>query len=313
MNPKPKSQSVQVWLVLAFLLTALASPFFLVRVAAADDASAGQAQATLIKQGWYESDVAKKNLASSDPNAAKTLQDTVNELKSKKHLGVLAILDNTTIPTRFNGDPDAYAEYLRTYITPNPDIVVIVNGDAKKVGLAANKLTGAQETTIQNNARSTFTTGAYGNAVRQIALDAESKISSEESSSMLTTIAIVVVVLVLLIVGIVFLFTSTKNNWKRQLQSLQELNSKVSDLIVRIGDGLDYLPDSNRDSAKSSFSQATANMSNAQSSLHELQSASPIQLVLQGGKYRQQLNNTGSQLQTSYNLLAQLERAVEKI
>ena len=301
------------WLVLALLVAALVSPLWLTSAARADTSST--AETTLIKQSWYISDQVKTKLGNNAQATQSTLQNTVNDLKNKKHPGVLALLDPTTVKSGFT-TADAYAEYLRGYISPKPDIVVVAvivpNGSGSGVGLAADKLSQDQQKAITDAARSTFTKGDYAGAMRQIALDAEKKIGELETGSTLLTAVIALVVIAVIGGGIAFLLISTKNNWKRQLDQLQNLNTQVSDLVVRVSDGIDYLPDATRNQVRDQFGQATSNMSNAQSGLRELQAATPIQLVLNGGKYRQQLNATSSQLQTSLNLLQPLDRAVEK-
>lgn len=297
-------------LVAALLVILGAMPFLTAAIASADNSAT--AEATLLRQGWYESTVAQAKLKNSDPNAAKTLQDTVNQLKSKKHPGLVAILDNTTIPAAYS-DANAYAAHLLSYANPKVDIVVIVNGDKSQVGLATVKLSQSEQTAIRDARLSTFTANHFGLGVQQVALDAENKIASQETSSLITTIVIVLVVLAVVAGAIIFFYISTKNNWQRQLESLRALNSKVTDLVVKIGDGVDYLPDQTRDQAKSSFGQATANMSNAQAGVRELEKATPFQLMFGGGKYRQELNATEQQLQSSYNLLTQLDRSIEKV
>ena len=302
------------WLILALLVAALVSPFWLTSVAQAD--SVATAESTLIKQNWYISDAVKTSLGSKAQATQQTLQNTVNDLKNKKHPGVLALLDPSTVKSGFT-NADSYAEYLRSYISPKPDIVVVAviapsGSGTSGVALAADKLSQDEQKAITDAARSTFTTGDYGGAMRQIALAAEKKIADSETGSSLLTAVIALVVIAAIGGGIAFLLISTKNNWKRQLDQLQNLNGQVSDLVVRVSDGIDYLPDATRNTVRDQFGQATANMSNAQSGLRELKAATPIQLVLSGGKYRQQLSATSGQLQTSLNLLQPLDRAVEK-
>ncbi len=299
------------WLILALLLVGLVSPLWLTSVARADDA--GTAESKLIQQGWYISDAVKAKLGNNASATQTTLQNTVNDLKNKKHPGVLALLDPNTVKSGYT-TAEAYAEYLRSYISPKPDIVVVAVIDPSKSGvaLAADKLSQDEQKAITDAARSTFTTGDYAGAMRQIALDAEKKIGSAETSGTLLTVVIALVVIAAIGGGIAFLLISTKNNWKNQLEKLQTLNGQVSDLVVRVSDGIDYLPDATRNQVRDQFGQATANMSNAQAGLRELQAATPIQLILNGGKYRQQMNATGGQLQASLNLLQPLDRAVEK-
>lgn len=297
--------------VLAIVIIASFAPLLMALPVAADNA--GDVEKGLINQGYYISTVAKTKLVNPTASAT-TLKDTVSKLKNEKHLGALAILDNATIATNISsGDPVAFADYLRNYLNPKVDIVVVVNGDQQKVGLSAKNLTPAEDTAITDAARSTFTAGNFAEGTQQIALAAADKISSKQTSQTLTTVGIVVVVILLIAGGLTYLLISTKNSWNKQLRSLQDLNSRVSDLVVRVSEGIDYLPDATREQVRSNFGRATANMSEAQANMRTLEKASAIQLVFSGGKFRQQLNNTGSELQGSYNTLQQLERSVEKI
>lgn len=320
-SQKGRTTGFKLGLAIALLVLTLGSAFIVTKSASAADPVA-DAETALLKQGWYVSPgVVQNSNATQQQQQVKqlqqTLQNTVNDLKGKKHPAVLALLDPNAVKSGFR-TAESYAEYLRTYITPNPDIVVVAvippaGQGTPGVALAADKLSQQEQQDITNATRSTFTKGDWAGAMQRIADGAEKKISDKETGGLITTLVIVVVVIVAIGIGLFFLYTNTKKSWANQLQSLRDLNSKVSDLTVRVGDSIDYLPDPQKNQVRNQFGQATANMSETNSNIRELEGATPWQVLLGGGKYRQKLNNTGSQLQASYNMLQQLDRAVEKI
>lgn len=306
----------KAWSFLAMATIVSFLTFFVAVPASADNV--GDVEKGLATQGYYVSTVAKQNLP-NEKQQESILSQTVSQLKQKKHPGGLVIIDANTLSSLGYSDAQTFAEYLRNYISnPKLDEVIVAvgglnSGSKGSVGLSATKISTQQAQTLVNNSLSTFTTKSFADGIQQVALAAANNISSDNSSQTLLIVGIVVVVILLIVGGVAYLLISTKNNWKKQLQSLQDLNNRVSDLVVRVSEGIDYLPDGQRDQVRNAFGQATAQMSDAQANMRSLESASAIQLTFSGGKFRQQMNNTGSELQNSYNTLQQLERGIEKV
>lgn len=278
--------------------------------------------------GSYISQSVKANIT-NEPNMQSDIANTAKQLTDKKHDTRIAILGHNilcdaviaakltttnaaTCQTSNNNFADDYAKFLQGYLqSPQPQIVVIVDASKKFVGSWSNDLTLPELQAINSEALSTFNTKGFAAGATLVAEKAADKISSNATGKLITTVVIVLVVIVVVGGIVALMYFNTRKSWKQQVAQLQGLAGQVSNQVLQLSDTIEYLPDAVRNRTRDLFGQASSNFSNANTSLRQLEGASPWAILFGGAKYKRQLQMTSSQFETSRNALAQVQQTVD--
>lgn len=263
-------------------------------------------------QGYYVSQSAKANVKEAD--LEKSVADTVRKQKNDKHDIRIAILDNRILSAapQGNGNARDYAKFLQGYLNnPKPETVIVVDAEKKSVGMWSDKLTSAEAQELVNSNVSIFNTKGFASGADTLAQKTADKIEANQTGGTVTTGVIILVIALVIGGALFFMYTSTNKRWKQQIAQLQGLAGQVSSQVLNLNDTLEYLPDAVKTQAKNIFTQASSTFSNANNSLGELEKTSPWAVMFKSGEFQRKLQMTGSQLETSRNGLAQVQRTVD--
>lgn len=250
------------------------------------------------------------DLAKTSPNLESDVRNAVNKVKGSNDVRV-AVVSNIIVPDQYKSNNQAYANFLLGFISnPKPDAVVLVNAETRKVFLVSDKLTPAESQAITDNAASTFTSKGIGAGTALTTEQASAKLSGNATGGLISTLVIVLLVLLVLGGAGAYMWFSTKKSWKERVDGVQRLASKVSDQVVRVSDEVNFLTDADRLRSSTDFGAATQNFSDANSSLRELETVSPITLLLKGAEYERKLNLTRGQFEQVGHALNRVEQMV---
>lgn len=282
----------------------------------------------------YVSDSVKQAMSrgaiKNEPNLQNDIATTAKNLTDKKHDTRIAVVGHdllcnaaiaakvtsasfTACQTSNDNFADDYAKFLQAnYLSnPKPQIVVVVDAAKNKVGSWSNELTLPELQAINTEALSTFNTKGFAAGASLVAEKIADKISSNATGQLISTVLIVLAVI--LVVGgiLAFMYFNTRKSWKQQIAQIQGLAGQVSNQVLNLSDTIEYLPDAVKSNARNIFSQASSTFSNANTSLRQLEGASPWAVMFGGGKYKRQMQMTSSQFETSRNALAQVQQTVD--
>jgi hypothetical protein len=301
--------------LLGLLLTAFVMP-----IARADDGNA--LVKGLTSDGFYISEDVRNelkrsgsDLAKNSPNLESDVRNAVSKVKGKNDIRVAVVSNAITVPAEYkNGSQingQAYASFLLNFMSnPKPDAVVFVNAEERKVYLVSNSLSDAERKAITDGVVSTFASKGIGEGTALTIQQASDKLSGNATGGLIGTIATVVVILLVLGGAGAYMWFSTKKTWKDKVGAVQRLASQVSDQVVRISDEVNFLPEAAQVRSSTDFGSATQNFSDANASLRELETVSPITLLLKGAEYERKLNLTRSQFEQTGHALNRVEQMV---
>ena len=315
----PKSTK-RVWLALpTLLLTSLMLLGFVVPTVGAQTQTTTQDDPTaLIKalesQRYYVANSVANDATfkKANPNIDSALRDAVN--KQKKQDVFIAIITNSSYPSNLGVKSDgAYINNILSFLNkPAPQALILINLQSKKITISAPKLNETELNTIINDATSDIagkgTTVGAVNAVNNTG----DKLSSNESGSFITTLVIILVVILVIVGAVSFLLINTRRSWKQKVDRVESLASHVSDQVVKVSDDINFLPDATRDRTNADFGVATQNFSEANTRLRELQTASPIALLLKGPDYQRKLDLTGAQFEQVRQALGRVAQETQR-
>lgn len=251
------------------------------------------------------------DLAKTSPNLEADVRNAVNKVKGSNDVRVAVVSNAISVPAQYVGNNQAYATFLLGFISnPKPDAIVLVNAQDKKVYLVSDKLTAAESKALTDSTVSTFASNGMGVGAALTAERASEKLSGNSTGGLIATLVGVLVVLLVLGGAGAYMWFSTKKSWKERVDAVQHLASKVSDQVVRVSDEVNFLTDADRLRSSTDFGAATQNFSDANSSLRELETVSPVTLLLKGAEYERKLNLTRGQFEQVGHALNRVEQMV---